>query len=55
MASRNDKKKLTEEDKFARKFYCPHARLGYIRWAKKANSKKMRKINKKLCKKELTN
>lgn len=55
MASRNDKKKLTEEDKFARTFYCQHARLGYTRCAKKANSKKMRKINKNLCKKELTN
>ena len=55
MASRNDKKKLTEEDKFARAFYCQHARLGYTRWKKKANSKKMRRINKKLCKKELTN
>ena len=55
LASRNDKKKLTEEDKFARAFYCQHARLGYTRWTKKANSKKMRRINKKLCKKELTN
>lgn len=55
MATRNDKKKLTEEDRFARTFYCQHARLNYIRWAKKSNSKKMRKINKNLCKKELTN
>lgn len=54
MASRNDKKKLTFEDKFARHFYCQHARLNSIRNDKKQNTKKMRKINKNLCKKELT-
>ena len=50
MATRNDKKKMTFEDKFARHYYCQHARLNSIRNDKKCNSKKMRKINKNLCK-----
>jgi hypothetical protein len=55
MASRNDKKKLTHEDKFARHFYCQRARLNSIRRDKKANTKKMRKINKEICKKSVDN
>ena len=43
MASRNDKKKLTKEDRFARTFYCQHARLGYTRCAKKIKFKKNEK------------
>lgn len=54
MACRNEKKKLTWEDKFRRKFYCQHARLNSIRGDKKRNKRKMRKINKEICKKELT-
>lgn len=50
MATRNDKKKITFEDKFARHYYCQHARLNSIRSDKKYNSKKMRKFNKNLCK-----
>lgn len=50
MATRNDKKKITFEDKFARHCYCQHARLNSIRNDKKHNSKKMRKFNKNLCK-----
>ena len=30
MSARNEKKKLTFEDKFARHFYCQHARLNSI-------------------------
>lgn len=55
MASKNDKKKMTFEDKFARHFYCQHARLNSIRNDKKQCTRKFRKLNKKLCKKELTN
>lgn len=54
MACRNEKKKLTWEDKFGRRFYCQHARLNSIREDKKRNKRKMRKINKEICKKELT-
>ena len=35
MAAKNEKKKLTSEDKFARRFYCQHARLNSIRQDKK--------------------
>lgn len=38
----NIHKKLTREDKFARKFYGKHARLGRLRAEKKANNKKIR-------------
>ena len=55
MSCRNEKKKLTWEDKFGRKFYCQHARLNSVRSDKKRNKKIMRKINKKICKKALTN
>jgi hypothetical protein len=55
MACRNEKKKLTWEDKFGRKYYCQHARLNSIREDKRRNKKKMRKINKKMCEKALTN
>ena len=47
---RNEHKKITFEDKFARKFYCPHARLNYVRFAKRANSKNFRQYSKSLCK-----
>lgn len=46
----NIHKKLTKEDKFARKYYCQHARLNSIRIDKKSQSKRNRKINKNLCK-----
>lgn len=47
---KNEKKKLTHEDKFARKFYCQHARLNSIRNDKKQCTRKMRRINKRKCK-----
>lgn len=46
--SRNEYKKITSEDKFARKYFCKHVRLGYIKTEKKRNKKKMRQYNKKL-------
>ena len=50
--ARNEHKKLTEEDEFARKYFGKHARLGTIRSERKRNKKKMRKYNKKLIKEE---
>lgn len=40
----NIQKKLTHEDKFARKFYCQHARLNQLRTDKKQARKKMRRL-----------
>ena len=53
ISAKNEKVKLTFEDKFARRFYCQHARLNSIRNNKKQATRKMRKINKKICKKSL--
>lgn len=40
-------KKVTREDKFARKYYCQRARLNSIRTDKKFNKRKFRrKVNK---------
>lgn len=39
-------KKLTREDKFARRFYCDHARLNLLRSEKKQNKRKFRKLTK---------
>ena len=55
MSARNEKKKLTFEDKFARHFYCTHARLNSIRNDKKQATRKMRRINKKIIEKSLDN
>lgn len=55
MSTRNEKKKLTFEDKFARHFYCPHARLNSIRNDKKQATRKMRRIDKKIIEKSLDN
>lgn len=55
MAVKNEKKKLTFEDKFARRFYCQHARLNSIRQDKKNCTRKMRQINKEICRKALDN
>lgn len=40
-------KKQTYEDKFARRFYCKHARLGTLRRDKKLQRKKLRTLMKK--------
>lgn len=53
MSAKNEKVKLTFEDKFARHFYCQHARLNSIRSDKKQATRQMRKINKKICRKLL--
>jgi len=44
----NSHKKEYNEDKFARKFYCPHARLNQLREDKKRSRRKHRKNNKKI-------
>ena len=41
-------KKDYAEDKFARKFYCDHARLNQLRADKKASKRKTRQNLKKL-------
>lgn len=42
----NYHKKITREDKFARKYYCQRARLNSIRADKKFNKRKFRrKVN----------
>lgn len=51
MSAKNEKVKLIFKDKFARHFYCQHARLSSVRNDKKQATRKMRKINKKICKK----
>lgn len=45
--ARNTYKKETFEDKFARKYYCSHARLNSIRRDKKEQHKKFRRDFKK--------
>lgn len=40
----NVHKKLTFEDKFARKFYCKHARLNQLRTDKKQARKRIRRL-----------
>lgn len=55
MSAKNEKVKLTYEDKFARHFYRPRARLSSVRSDKKRATRKMRKINKRMCKESLDN
>ena len=55
MSIKNETKKLTREDKFARKYYCQHARLNSIRNDKKQCTRKMRRINKKMINKDEIN
>ena len=43
MSKSNIHKKVTYEDKFARKFYCENARKNQLRRDKKAQKKKFRK------------
>lgn len=54
MAAKNEKKKLTFEDKFARHFYCQHARLNSIRQDKKTALVKCARLTKKFAVKPLT-
>ena len=39
-------KRETEEDKFTRKYSCDHHRIGYVRYIKKANNRKLRRLGK---------
>ena len=48
-------KKDYSEDKFARRFYCEHARLNQLRADKKASKRKTRRKLNKIVKKDLTN
>lgn len=44
----NEHKKDFKEDKFARHYYCQHARLTQLREDKKQGKRKTRRKNKKL-------
>ena len=48
----NIHKKLYPEDKFGRRFYCQHARLGLIRMEKKAERTEERRFQKRECKEQ---
>ena len=47
MANNNHKKDY-KEDKFARHYYCKHARLNQLREDKKQSKRKTRRKNKKI-------
>lgn len=51
----NEHKKNYNEDKFARVFYCQHARLNQLREDKKQSSRATRRKNKKFLQNLLTN
>lgn len=51
----NSYRKDYGEDKFARAFYCQHARLNQVRQDKKASKRKTRRKNKKFLQNLLTN
>lgn len=51
----NFHKKDYSEDKFARRYYCKHARLNQLRADKKASKRKTRRKLNKIVKKDLTN
>ena len=49
----NEHKKSTWIDKFARKFYCDHARLNQLRSDKRVAKRKYRRDSKKACEQEI--
>ena len=55
MAKNNEHKKDFNEDKFARKFYCKHARLNQVREDKKQGKRATRRKNKKIIKESVDN
>jgi hypothetical protein len=55
MSKSNEHKKDFSEDKFARAYYCQHARLNQLREDKKQSKRKTRRRNKKLSQTLLTN
>lgn len=42
----NIHKRLTQEDKFARKYYCYRARVNLLRFTKRFNRRKFRRMMK---------
>jgi hypothetical protein len=54
MSKSNEHKKDFREDKFARAYYCQHARLNQLRQDKKQSRRKTRRKNKKLSQNLLT-
>lgn len=54
MAKNNNHKKDFREDKFARAYYCQHARLNQLREDKKQSERKTRRKNKKILQNLLT-
>lgn len=54
MSSRNDNKKNTQTDRFARKYYCQHAALNHTRFEKRTQHKGFRQKEKDIIEKELT-
>lgn len=54
MSKSNEHKKDFREDKFARAYYCQHARLNQLREDKKQSRRKTRRKNKKLLQNPLT-
>ena len=55
MTKSNEHKKDYQEDKFARTYYCQHARLNQLRQDKRAGKRKTRRKNKKILQNLLTN
>ena len=53
MSKSNEHKKDFREDKFARAYYCQHARLNLVRGDKKQAKKKARQENKRLPSEEI--
>ena len=51
--ARNEFKKLTEEDKFARKYFGKQTRKAILKAERKNNNNKMRRYNNKLIEKNL--
>ena len=46
----NNHKKMYQEDKFARKYFCKHARLGSVRTDKKCGRRAWRNSEKEIIK-----
>lgn len=49
MAKNNDYRKIFRMDKFARRWYCHHARLNQLRSDKKLAKKAVREDGKRIC------
>lgn len=51
----NEHKKATWIDRFARKYFCTHARLNQLRSDKRVARRKYRRDNRKACRQETQN